>query len=98
MAKSPYDTDLDRNAANYVPLSPLSFIARSAAVFPERPAMVHGERTYSWAACYARARRLGSALRQRGIGKNDTVAVMAPTVPALFDAHDRKSTRPNSRP
>src|SRR3546814_17542851 len=45
MAKSPYDTDLDRNAANYVPLSPLSFIARSAAVFPDRPAVVHGDRT-----------------------------------------------------
>ncbi len=84
---SPYDRDLDRNAANYAPLSPLSFIARSAAVFPDRLAVVHGPRRYTWAETYARCRRLASALRQRGIGKNDTVAVMTPNIPEIFEAH-----------
>ncbi len=85
--RSPYDTDLDRNAANYAPLTPLSFIARSAAVYPDRLAVVHGRRRYSWAESYARCRRLASALKQRGIGKNDTVAVMAANVPEIFEAH-----------
>src|SRR5689334_23513541 len=85
--RSPYTNDLDQNAANYVPLSPLSFIARSAAVFPDRLAVVHGERRYSWAETYARCRRLASALARRGIGKNDTVALMAPNTPAMYEAH-----------
>ena len=85
--KSPYDTDLDRNAANYVPLSPLGFIARSAAVYPQRLAVVHGARRYTWAEAYARCRRLASALAKRDIGKGDTVAVMAPNVPEAFEAH-----------
>ncbi|HEY1630195.1 MAG TPA: acyl-CoA synthetase [Rhizomicrobium sp.] len=86
-AKSPYDTDLDRNAANYVPLSPLGFIARSAEVFPDRLAVVHGQRRYSWAETYARCRRLASALARHGIGKNDTVALMAANTPEAFEAH-----------
>src|SRR5690348_3430225 len=85
--RSPYTQDLDRNAANYVPLTPLSFIARSAAVFPDRLAVVHGERRYSWAESYARCRRLASALARRGIGKNDTVALMATNTPEAFEAH-----------
>ena len=85
--RSPYDRDLDRNPANYVPLSPLSFIARSAAVFPDRLAMVHGNRRYSWAETYRRCRQLASALRQCGIGKNDTVAIMATNTPEAFEAH-----------
>jgi fatty-acyl-CoA synthase len=84
---SPYDIHLDRNPANYVPLSPLGFIARSASVFPERLAVVHGKRRYSWAESYARCRRLASALARRGIGKNDTVAVMATNTPEAFEAH-----------
>jgi fatty-acyl-CoA synthase len=84
---SPYSAALGRNGANYVPLSPLGFLARSAAVFPDRLAVVHGSRRYSWAESYARCRRLAGALRRRGIGKNDTVAVMAPNVPELFEAH-----------
>jgi len=87
MAANPYDTDLDRNAANYVPLSPLSFIRRAAAVYPDRPALLHGDRRLTWAETYGRARRLASALQRRGVGKNDTVAVMAPNVPAIYDAH-----------
>jgi fatty-acyl-CoA synthase len=86
-ARSPYDRDLDPNPGNYVPLSPLSFIARSAAVFPDRLAVVHGRRRYSWAETYRRCRQLASALRQRGIGKNDTVAIMATNTPEAFEAH-----------
>src|SRR5215467_12431736 len=86
-AGNPYDTDLDRNAANYVPLSPLGFLQRAAAVFPQRPAVVHGTRRYSWAETYGRCRRLASALAKRGIGKGDTVAVMAPNIPEAFEAH-----------
>ncbi|HEY0523512.1 MAG TPA: acyl-CoA synthetase [Stellaceae bacterium] len=85
---SPFDIDLDKNAANYVPLSPLSFIRRAAAVFPDRTAVIHGTaRRYSWAQAYERCRRLASALRARGIGRDDTVAVMAPNVPEAFEAH-----------
>jgi fatty-acyl-CoA synthase len=84
---NPYTSGLERNAANFVPLSPLSFIARSAAVFPARLAVVHGARRYSWAESYARCRRLASALKARGIGKNDTVAVMGANTPELFEAH-----------
>jgi fatty-acyl-CoA synthase len=86
-SKSPYDRDLDPNPANHVALSPLGFIARSAAVFPERPAVIHGQRRYSWAESYQRCRRLAGALRRRGIGKNDTVAVMAANTPEAFEAH-----------
>ena len=86
-AGNPYDTHLDRNAANYVPLSPLGFLQRAAAVFPQRPAVVHGTRRYSWAETYGRCRRLASALAKRGIGKGDTVAVMAPNIPEAFEAH-----------
>jgi fatty-acyl-CoA synthase len=82
-----FERDLDRNAANYVPLSPLSFLARAAAVFPNRLAVVHGARRYSWAEAYARCRRLASALTRRGIGKGDTVALMAPNIPEAFEAH-----------
>jgi fatty-acyl-CoA synthase len=85
--RSSYDHDLERNPANHVPLSPLSFIARSAAVFPDRLAVVHGQRRYSWTETYRRSRQLASALRQRGIGKNDTVAIMATNTPEAFEAH-----------
>ncbi len=87
MAASPYDTGLDRNAANYTPLSPLSLIRRAAGVFPDRVSVIHGERRFTWAQTYARCRRLASALAARGIGKNDTVAVVAANIPALYEAH-----------
>jgi len=82
-----YDTGLDRNRANYVPLTPLGFIARSAAVYPKRLAVVHGKRRYSWAESYARCRRLASALQKHGVGPGDTVAVMAANTPEAFEAH-----------
>ncbi|MGH7000510.1 MAG: AMP-binding protein, partial [Stellaceae bacterium] len=84
---SAYDTGLDRNAANYVPLSPLGFIARAAAIYPDRLAVVHGTRRYSWKQSYERCRRLASALQRRGIGKGDTVAVMTANTPEAFEAH-----------
>ncbi len=85
--ESAYDTGLDRNPANYVPLSPLGFIARAAAIYPERAAVVHGTRRYSWKQSYERCRRLASALQKRGVGKSDTVAVMAANTPEAFEAH-----------
>src|SRR5579872_6970079 len=84
---NPYEIGLDRNAANYVPLSPLAFLERTAAVYPARTSVIHGARRYTWAETQERCRRLASALRKRGIGKGDTVAVMAPNVPELFEAH-----------
>ena len=84
---SAFERDLDRGPANHFPLSPLWFLARSAAVYPSKPAVIHGDQVYSYAAFYARCRRLASALVRRGIGLGDTVAVMAPNVPALLEAH-----------
>jgi fatty-acyl-CoA synthase len=82
-----YDRDLGRNAANYAPLTPLSLIARTAHIWPERPAVIHGERRYTWAETYARSRRLASALAQRGIGKGDTVAAMLSNTPEMVECH-----------
>ena len=84
---SPYATGLDRRPANYVPLTPLSFLARSAAVYPDKPAVIHGDRAFTYAEFAARCRRLASALTRRGVGPGDTVAVMAPNVPAMLEAH-----------
>ena len=84
---SPYDIGLDKNAANYVPLSPIGFLLRSAAVYPDRLAVVHGERRYSWRGALERCRRLASALAVRGIGRGDAVALMAPNIPEAFEAH-----------
>jgi fatty-acyl-CoA synthase len=84
---NPYEIGLDRNAANYVPLTPLTFLERTAAVFPGRTSVIHGARRYTWAETQERCRRLASALRKRGVGKGDTVAVMAPNVPELLEAH-----------
>ena len=82
-----YEMHLDANPANYVPLSPLSFIARAAKVHPHRDAVIHGERRYSWSETYARCRQLASALSKQGIGKGDTVAFMGANTPELYEAH-----------
>ena len=82
-----YDLDLGRNEANYVPLSPLSFLRRTAEVFPERVSVIYGGESCTWSETYRRCRQLGSALAKRGIGRGDTVAVMAPNVPALLESH-----------
>jgi len=88
MARSnSYDLGLDRNPANFVALSPLSFIERTASVYPDRLALIYGARRQSWATTYERCRRLGGALAARGIGRGDTVAAMLPNVPAMLEAH-----------
>jgi fatty-acyl-CoA synthase len=83
---SAYLSGLNRNQANYTPLTPLTFVERAAYVHPDHPSIVHGEQRYTWRETYARCRRLASALGRRGIGKNDTVAVMAPNIPAMVEA------------
>ena len=87
MTSSIFDQHLPRTAANHAPLSPLDFIERTAQVYPDRLAIVHGSLRQTWAETYARARRLASALQRRGIGKNDTVAVMLPNTPPMVEAH-----------
>src|SRR6478735_282034 len=81
-----YD-QLSRNAANHVPLSPIAFLERAADVYPDKVAVVHGELRYTYAQFRERVRRFASRLADRGIGRGDTVAVMAPNVPALLEAH-----------
>ncbi len=82
-----YTQHLDRNAANHAALTPLTFIARAAAVYPHRLSVVNGAQRFTWVETYARCRRLASALARRGIGKNDTVAIMCPNTPAIYEAH-----------
>jgi fatty-acyl-CoA synthase len=84
---SAYLTGLDRNQANYTPLTPLTFLERAAYVYPDRPSVVHGAQRFTWRETYVRCRRLASALARRGVGKNDTVALMAPNIPAMYEAH-----------
>jgi fatty-acyl-CoA synthase len=84
---SAYDRDLDKNAANYQPLTPLTFLQRAAAVFPERTAIIHGRTKTDYATFYARCRKLGSALAARGIGKGDTVSVLLANTPAMLECH-----------
>lgn len=84
---SAYATGLDRNDANYVPLTPLSLIRRTARVYPERTAIIHGELRRTWAETYRRCQQLASALSKHGIGRDDTVAIMAPNVPEFVEAH-----------
>jgi fatty-acyl-CoA synthase len=84
---NPYDIGLEKNAANYVPLTPIGFLVRSAAVYPNRLAVVHGERRYSWREALERCRRLAGALAALGVGSGDTVALLAPNIPEAFEAH-----------
>src|SRR6516162_3395757 len=84
---NPYEVGLDKNAANYVPLTPIGFLLRSAAVYPDRLAVAYGERRYNWRDTLERCRRLASALAVRGVGRGDTVAVMAPNIPEAFEVH-----------
>jgi fatty-acyl-CoA synthase len=82
-----FETDLDRNPANYAVLTPLNFIEWSAYTYPDRPAVVHGDRRYTWKETYARCRRLASALTRHGVGPGDTVALMAANTPEMYEAH-----------
>ena len=84
---TPYDIDLDRNAANFQPLTPLSFLERSAAVFPDHTAIIHGALRRSYAEFYARTRRLASVLAKRGIKRGDTVSALLANTPAMLECH-----------
>jgi fatty-acyl-CoA synthase len=83
----PYEIDLDRNPANYAPLTPLGFIERAAQVYPERTALIHGARRATWAATYSRCRRLASVLARQGVAKGDTVAAMLANTPEMYECH-----------
>ena len=82
-----YERDLDKTPANFAALTPLQFIERTASVYPDHVALIHGERRQTWAETYARCRRLASALVKVGIGTGDTVAIMAPNIPEMYEAH-----------
>jgi 3-(methylthio)propionyl---CoA ligase len=82
-----YERDLDRNEANYTALTPVSFLAKAAAVYPDRIAVIHGDLRRTWRDVYERSRRLASALARRGIQRGDTVAAMLPNVPAMIELH-----------
>ena len=82
-----YLTGLDANAANYAPLTPLVFLDWSADVYPDRLAVVHGARRFTWAQTRERCQRLASALSARGVGRGDTVSVVAANTPEMLEAH-----------
>src|SRR6202051_3731981 len=82
-----YDIGLGKTQANYVPLTPLSFLARSAAVYPNHLSAVYEGRSFTWSQTYARCRRFASSLVGRGIGEDDTVAAMLPNIPAMNELH-----------
>src|ERR1700747_3682476 len=82
-----YNTDLERNAANFQPLTPLSFLARTAEVYPDQTAVIHGKRSWTYRQFFARARQLASALARRGVKRGDTVAVVLANTPAMLEAH-----------
>ena len=82
-----YERDLDKTAANHAALTPLQFIERTASVYPDHVALVHGARRQSWAETYTRCRQLASALEKVGIGAGDTVTIMAPNIPEMYEAH-----------
>ena len=84
---APYDTGLDRNAANFQPLTPLSFLARAAEVYADHTAIIHGARSWTYREFFERAKKLASALAKRGIKRGDTVSVVLPNVPAMLEAH-----------
>ena len=82
-----YQQGLDKNPANFTPLTPLSFFERAASLYPDATATVHGDLQRSWGDMYRRCVTMASALTQRGIGAGDTVAVMLPNIPEMFEAH-----------
>lgn len=85
--ESKYEWGLEKNQANFRPLTPLDFIKRTASVYPDRISIIHGELRQTWAQTYSRSLKLASALQKRGIGKGDTVAVMLPNTPAMVEMH-----------
>ncbi|MCW9034389.1 MAG: acyl-CoA synthetase [Rhodospirillales bacterium] len=82
-----YSQNLDKHTANYAPLSPLTFLERTANVYPDRVSIIHGEKQFTWSETYKRCRQLASALTKRGIGEGDTVAVMGNNTPETYETH-----------
>jgi fatty-acyl-CoA synthase len=87
MPSNPYDEHLDKNAANYQPLTPLQFLQRAALIYPDHIAIIHGRQRFTYAQFYERCRRLASALATRGIGKGDTVSVILANTPPMLEVH-----------
>ena len=85
--RNQYEIGLDKTPANFVALSPLSFLVRTAAVYPNLTSTVYEGRVFTWAQTYERCRRFASFLAQRGIGRGDTVAAMLPNIPAMNEMH-----------
>jgi fatty-acyl-CoA synthase len=84
---NPFNTDLDRNPANFQPLTPLTFLERAASVMPDHTAIIHGAQRYSYGEFYRRSRQLASALSAQGMGRGDTVSALLPNVPPMLEAH-----------
>ena len=84
---NPYDENLDKNKANYVPLTPLSFLQRAKDIYPNYEAIVYEDRKYTWTEVYKRAIKFASALEKIGIKKGDTVSFLAFNTPEIFEAH-----------
>ena len=82
-----YQTGLGKNAANYTPLTPLTFIERSAYIYPDRLAVIHGQRRYTWAQVRERSARLAAALQSLGVGRGTTVSVMLHNTPEMVEVH-----------
>ncbi|MGI9520551.1 MAG: acyl-CoA synthetase [Hyphomicrobiaceae bacterium] len=87
MSLTPYEENLDKNPANYQPLTPLSFLARAAAIAPQHAAVIHANKKWTYQEFYGRCRQLGSALARRSIGHSDTVSVMLSNTPPMLEAH-----------
>ncbi|WP_407937495.1 acyl-CoA synthetase [Neptuniibacter marinus] len=85
--ESAFETDLDKNQANYAALTPITFIQRAASVYPNRTATVHGDTRYSWSETYTRCKRLASALHEYGVKPGEAVSILAPNLPEHFEAH-----------
>jgi fatty-acyl-CoA synthase len=85
--QGPFRDGLSRRAANYTPLSPISFLPKAAAIYPDRVAIINGQWRSTWAQTYQRCRNLAGALARHGVGPGDTVAILAPNVPAMYEAH-----------
>jgi len=84
---SPYSLGLDKNAANYTALSPVTFLQRAASVYPDHVALIYGDLQQTWAETFERCRRLASALKKVGIEQDDTVAVIMPNIPAMYEVN-----------
>ena len=78
---------LEKNAANYVALTPMSFLPRTASIYPDRTSIIYGDRRYTWSETHGRCKQFAAALNSRGIGKNDTVSVFAFNTPEMFELH-----------